>query len=52
VLLEATVDGGLTTAGGEVTLGKAGRITGSGWLTGRSLRVNGPIERQMTQLGP
>lgn len=47
VIVNAPVAGDVTIAGGSVTLGRDARVSGRSWITGRSVRIDGVIEREL-----
>lgn len=51
VAINAPVTGDLTVAGGDVTLGPQTRVSGRTWLTGRTVRIEGTLERDLEVAG-
>jgi hypothetical protein len=49
--LNAPIDGDLTIAGGDITLGPDTHVSGRSWITGRAVRVDGVVERQLRVAG-
>jgi len=51
VVLNAPVNGDLTVAGGDVQLGPQASIGGRSWITGRRVRIEGVIDRELRIAG-
>ena len=51
ISVDAPVAGDLTIAGGDVTIGSQTRVGGRGWLTGRTVRIEGTFERELHVAG-
>lgn len=51
VVVNAPVAGDLTVAGGDVTVGADARVDGRGWITGRTVRINGVMNRNLEIAG-
>jgi cytoskeletal protein CcmA (bactofilin family) len=51
VLVNAPVTGDLTVAGGDVTIGSQTHVNGRSWLTGRTVRVEGVLDRDVHVAG-
>lgn len=51
VRVNAPIAGDLTVAGGDVTLGPETRVSGRSWVTGRTVRIDGVIERELQVAG-
>jgi hypothetical protein len=49
--VNAPVAGDLTIGGGDVTIGSLARVSGRSWLTGRTVRVEGVFERDLSVAG-
>lgn len=51
VLVNAPVGGDLTVAGGDVTIGGQTHVTGRSWITGRTIRIEGILDRELRVAG-
>lgn len=51
VVVNGPVAGDVTLAGGDVTLGSNARVGGRSWITGRSVRINGILDRELEVAG-
>jgi hypothetical protein len=51
VVVNAPVSGDLTVAGGDVRLGSEAAIGGRSWITGRRVRIEGVVERELRIAG-
>jgi len=51
VTINAPVTGDLTLAGGDVTIGPQAHVSGRSWLTGRTVRIEGVLERDLEVAG-
>jgi len=51
VMVNAPVTGDLTAAGGDVTLGPQTHVGGRSWITGRTVRIAGILERELQVAG-
>jgi len=51
VVVNAPVSGDLTVAGGDVQLGPQASISGRSWITGRRIRIEGVIDREIRIAG-
>jgi hypothetical protein len=51
VVVNAPIAGDLTVVGGDVTLDTAAHVGGRAWITGRTVRVNGVLERNLDIAG-
>ena len=51
VVVNAPVSGDLTIAGGDVRLGSLARIGGRSWVTGRQVRIEGVVDRELRIAG-
>jgi cytoskeletal protein CcmA (bactofilin family) len=51
VAIDAPVTGDLTVAGGDVTLGPQVRVGGRSWVTGRNVRIEGILDRDLHVAG-
>lgn len=49
--VNAPIAGDLTVAGGDVTLGPDTHVGGRGWITGRTVRINGVFDRNLDVAG-
>jgi hypothetical protein len=47
VIVNAPVSGDVTIAGGSITLGRDAHVNGRSWITGRSVRIEGVLEREL-----
>ena len=47
VVVNAPVTGDLTVAGGDVTLGPQTHVGGRSWITGRTVRIDGILDREL-----
>jgi hypothetical protein len=51
ILVNAPVSGDLTVAGGDVTLGSQTHVNDRSWLTGRTVRIDGVLDRDVHVAG-
>jgi hypothetical protein len=51
IRLNAPITGDVTIAGGDITLGPDTHVSGRSWVTGRAVRIDGVIERELRVAG-
>jgi cytoskeletal protein CcmA (bactofilin family) len=47
IVVDAPVNGDVTIAGGSVRLGPEAHVSGRSWITGRSVQIDGVLEREL-----
>jgi hypothetical protein len=47
VIVDAPVSGDVTIAGGSVTLGRGAHVGGRSWITGRTVQIDGVLDREL-----
>jgi hypothetical protein len=51
IIVNAPVNGDLTLAGGDVTVGESAQIAGQSWISGKTIRVQGVLGRELHVAG-
>jgi hypothetical protein len=51
IRLNAPVNGDVTIAGGDITLGPDTHVNGRSWITGRAVRIDGVVDRELRVAG-
>jgi hypothetical protein len=51
VTVNAPVNGDLTVAGGDVVIGPHTHVSGRSWLTGKTVRIDGLLDRELQVAG-